>query len=333
MICKKAFETDLAAFLLDPGADQWTQFRAHYPQCPQCSAEVWAWTELDTLLRSGEGERAEAPGAATVHPPEERLLMFEQHPGSMPATERQSIERHLSTCRSCADELRTLRRFDLAHWERPMPAPTLRERFAALGLGTFARRLIVHPAFAYALVLLLLYPTVRGYFPTPSPPQNEELSQPLGATRPELEKEGTTVYSAQARKEEFIAESTRGDGQALLRPSSRPLAAVTPAPQPGWLVVTLEADRSIEVAATSFEEGIVIRIPAVHLSATEVEVVVRAQTRQREVRERFVTSDGRAEMRLPASWVRRGVYRIEVHPAEGGVVGDEVVATFFLRVR
>ena len=52
MTCGKAFEVDLAAFLLEPRSGEWDAFRAHYPSCPECAAEVAAWTTLGTQLGS-----------------------------------------------------------------------------------------------------------------------------------------------------------------------------------------------------------------------------------------------------------------------------------------
>ena len=52
MDCRRAFDVDLAAFLADARAPEWAEFRAHYPGCPACAAEVRAWTELDRLLHA-----------------------------------------------------------------------------------------------------------------------------------------------------------------------------------------------------------------------------------------------------------------------------------------
>lgn len=182
MGCRRAYDTDLGEFVRDPGGSEWTAFRLHYAGCPECSAEVRAWTELHTLL---QGEQTALPeyDPGLPHPAPERLLQFEEAPGSLPAAERQLLERHLARCRSCADELAALRRFDLAAIKRVAPARRVRRVASVADLFAVVRRAVFHPAFAYALVLLLLYPTVAKHVPrrqtaphesAPSPADREE---------------------------------------------------------------------------------------------------------------------------------------------------------------
>src|SRR5438093_9581969 len=149
----RAFDLDLADFVAGSARPEWAEFRAHYARCAECSAEVRAWTELH-LFRQ--------PPAA--HPPEELLLRFETEPGRLPAAERRAVEEHLAGCPSCRDELAALRRFDFAALEpkaavAPAPRPSFAERI---------RRLVVHPGFAYAIVLLLLYPALEGRLRSPA---------------------------------------------------------------------------------------------------------------------------------------------------------------------
>ena len=145
MSCRRAFDLDLADFVAGSARPEWAEFRAHYARCAECSAEVRAWTELHLLLQ---------PPAA--HPAEELLLRFETEPGRLPAAERRAVEEHLARCPSCNDELAALRRFDFTVLEPKVaasPAPSFAE---------WLRRLVLHPAFAYAIVLLLLYPALEG---------------------------------------------------------------------------------------------------------------------------------------------------------------------------
>ena len=152
MSCRRAFELDLAEFVADPRASEFVAFLEHYPACAECSAEVRAWTELEAQLR-GEG--------ASAHPDEATLLRFEQSPGSLGAAERSRVESHLATCHSCADELAALRAFDFAALA-PGPAPAVEAPGSPLaGLLGRLRGLVLHPAFAYAIALALLYPTAR----------------------------------------------------------------------------------------------------------------------------------------------------------------------------
>jgi len=151
MSCRRAFDLDLADFVASSARPEWAEFRAHYARCAECSAEVRAWTELHLLLQ---------PPAA--HPAEELLLRFETERGLLPAAERRAVEEHLARCPSCNDELAALRRFDFAALEpkaaaAAAPRPSFAERL---------RRLVLHPAFAYAIVLLLLYPALEGRLPS-----------------------------------------------------------------------------------------------------------------------------------------------------------------------
>ena len=151
MSCRRAFDLDLADFVAGSARPEWAEYRAHYARCAECSAEVRAWTELHLLLQP--------PGA---HPAEELLLRFETEPGRLPAAERRAVEEHLAGCPSCNDELAALRRFDFAALEpkaAAAPTPSVAERL---------RRLVLHPAFAYAIVLLLLYPALEGRLPSPA---------------------------------------------------------------------------------------------------------------------------------------------------------------------
>src|SRR5256712_9284480 len=151
MSCRRAFDLDLADFVTGSARPEWAEFRAHYARCAECSAEVRAWTELHLLLQ---------PPAA--HPAEELLFRFETERDRLPAAERRLVEEHLARCPSCKDELAALRRFDFASLE-PRAAASPPASFAAL-----LRRLVLHPAFAYAIVLLLLYPALEGRLPSPA---------------------------------------------------------------------------------------------------------------------------------------------------------------------
>src|SRR5436309_392610 len=113
------------------------------------------------------GASADRDGRAREHwsavrdlPAEELLLRFETERDRQPAAERRAVEEHLARCPSCKDELAALRRFDLASVE-PRAAASLAASFAAL-----LRRLVLHPAFAYAIALLLLYPALEGRLPS-----------------------------------------------------------------------------------------------------------------------------------------------------------------------
>lgn len=155
MTCRRAFEADLAAVLHGEGTD--AEFQSHYPGCPECAAEVAVWRELDATLRAG------AP-AREVHPDAAELLAFVDAPASLAASARSAIERHVTGCRMCADETRTLQRTDLGRLvDVPEPASGPAEPVPRRSDETpgWFRRVLWHPAVAYALVAVLLVPVVR----------------------------------------------------------------------------------------------------------------------------------------------------------------------------
>ena len=154
MKCPKAFELDLADFVVDPSSEAWAAFRAHYPECEDCAAEVAIWDEMQAFLRSG------GPGATTAHPPKELLLRYEEQRATLSAIEAAMLGKHLATCRTCPDELAALRTFDFSVVRR-QPAPRAQPWWAlGLELVSRIRPVVMHPAFAYALVLMLLFPAV-----------------------------------------------------------------------------------------------------------------------------------------------------------------------------
>ena len=170
MSCRRAFEIDLAGFLAEPRAEGFAGFRDHYPRCRECSAEVHAWTELDRQLRTRAGS-----GAA--HPSASLLARYDESPRALDPAERVGVVRHLAQCPACRDELRALAAFAP---DRVTSAPVgsfgrrLRERLAPLG------RVAWHPGFAYALLALILLPSVYATVALrfgAVPPASEALSE------------------------------------------------------------------------------------------------------------------------------------------------------------
>src|SRR5262245_21808470 len=104
MDCRRAFEIELGAFLRDPRRREWDEFRAHYPRCAACAAEVRTHTEVALLL-------------APAHPDPERLLLLEDEPAALDAAEHATLTNNVAGCVTCRDELAALRRF--------APAPAL----------------------------------------------------------------------------------------------------------------------------------------------------------------------------------------------------------------
>ena len=190
MKCRRSFDLDLAAYLLDPRDAAWDEFRAHYPFCADCAAEVAAWTAVQQGLAQ--------------HPEPEQLLRWSDHPDSLDPATRATVAQHLERCPSCSDELRALAGFaaspalvadsagaaaagtaavaaeraphrvasELRAGRHGVGGPSARAPAARppskvggrAGLRTL-RRVLWHPALAYAALLVaLLLPSFRARF-------------------------------------------------------------------------------------------------------------------------------------------------------------------------
>jgi hypothetical protein len=131
MTCTRARDVDLAAYLVEPDAPEWREFRTHFPGCADCSAQLEAWTALEVGLR-------ERPAVSAVHPEPAQLVAFEAAPRSLPAERWQSIDQHLRGCRACADELAALRSTDFEAIRASAPLSTT-DALRALGRSLSAR--------------------------------------------------------------------------------------------------------------------------------------------------------------------------------------------------
>jgi len=114
--CARSEQIDLAAFLVEPRAEDWAAFREHYPACPECSAEVVRWSKLEGILRGT---------SQPSHPSEAALLESEADPSTLPAQERRSIRLHLDSCAPCRDALAAVRSFDLESALEPTAAASV----------------------------------------------------------------------------------------------------------------------------------------------------------------------------------------------------------------
>lgn len=148
--CPRCLEIDVAQFLEHAAEPQWRDFREHYPRCPDCAAEVRAWTEVHAALSAD----------VSAHPDPELLWRFESRSAELSADQRGAVERHLRACPSCRDELAALARFDPAKRREPAKGLPGGLGSALAGWLERLRSLVWHPAFAYALVLLLVLPMV-----------------------------------------------------------------------------------------------------------------------------------------------------------------------------
>jgi len=194
MSCRRAYELDLPGFLDTPRDAAWDDFRAHYPRCRDCASEVAAWTSLHQALADRHPEPAELlrwsddpdsldTGArARVAQHVERcaacrdelralagFALPEVAPGAPPATER--VAPALLDGPAAPPHHPTAARTGGRHAEgrsgsRPATAPGA-ARAGAGGRrdGSVVRRVVWHPAFAYALLaVVILLPTFRDRF-------------------------------------------------------------------------------------------------------------------------------------------------------------------------
>lgn len=176
MRCLRTEELDLAGFLADPRGEEFREFRAHYPACHDCSAEIRVWTELHLQLTE------------EAHPSPEDLLRLADDPAELSADERTRLGEHLAHCASCREEMRAVEEYrpdvaaassgaepleegerrplpaaafaDIAQAPRPTPSGPVEHAGAEEPDGWIHRagRVVWSPAFAYAAMLLLGLP-------------------------------------------------------------------------------------------------------------------------------------------------------------------------------
>lgn len=110
MSCGRATRVDVEAYLLDRGAAEFDDFRAHFPECAECAAAVAGWTTFDVALHDLLGE--EGRGVRS-HPLPGRLEAWLAAPESL-GDGAIEIQEHVSSCLSCQTELSVMRGFDAA---------------------------------------------------------------------------------------------------------------------------------------------------------------------------------------------------------------------------
>jgi outer membrane biosynthesis protein TonB len=168
MSCDRLRETDFAAFLAEPRDPAWQAFRAHYPGCRECSAELLRWSGLEQALRDVR---------QTAHPDDARLLAFRRAPASLPAAEREAVRAHLASCAPCRDALAAATSFDVntvlarakpARAERAEKAGGAWERAVEALRGLFGRPALAGLAVA-ALAAVLVLPFLLGDEPDLAP--------------------------------------------------------------------------------------------------------------------------------------------------------------------
>jgi len=189
--CQRASEVDLVAFLDAPRSPEWEEFQAHTEQCAECGRAV---AELGQVQ---EGLRTLGKSGLLDHPSETRLMTYWRSPQRLPEAERRSIQEHLSNCRECIGDLASVEGFAVqrARGEQAdasvakvasdtATGARVRQSLVA-GLARRIPRVVLHPAFGYAVALLLAIPALR-YFTQP-------IAQEPVDRQPELSRSGATV--------------------------------------------------------------------------------------------------------------------------------------------
>ena len=246
--CIRSEQIDLAAFLVEPRAEEWAAFREHYPACPECSAEMARWSKLEGILR-----RPSQPS----HPSEAALLAFETDPGTLPAGERGSVRLHLDSCAPCRDALAAVRSFDLesaleATATASVGAETVQKSRLARLLGSLRETLgslaqpRLPPALVAAGLLVLAIPVALAIWSalephTPTAPRGPgPASEVVASEEPPLERPASEVVASEepalegpAPEPPLHREPPPAPEEQIARaPSGTPPAQDEPAPAP-----------------------------------------------------------------------------------------------------
>jgi hypothetical protein len=153
--CTKVHEIDVAAFVVDPRAPEWAEFRDHLPRCADCALELARFATL-TLALAGEAT------GASAHLSEAQIVALAVPSSQVARDERDRLEAHLAGCAPCRTELAVARGFDFAAISAP------RRRIPRFGW---------RPALAAAAIVALAVPVgaliwrqARETDPISSPP-------------------------------------------------------------------------------------------------------------------------------------------------------------------
>lgn len=286
MSCRRWLEIEIPEFLAEPGAPRFADFRDHYPRCRACSAEVRAWSELHARL---------AAAAGSAHPDPETWVRYAQTPGALASDARRALERHLAGCAACRDELAGLARFSPAALVAP-PEPDAAASRLRAALASLSR-VVLHPAFAYALVALLLLPLARNRGPLrpggsesgrrQSTPAEEAREEDRAPAPPATEFAAGTRLERAAEVDALqqqASEARRARARARADAPAPAQAAATPAPA---AIVSFDPGQPMRLPAFVGDGDVVLRLPLPeHVGpVARFEVRVVDPGRSRELRE------------------------------------------------
>lgn len=224
MSCRRCAEIDLELYLVDPQAPEWQELRSHFPDCADCTAALERATAFEEAL-------SDALGGG--HPTPEAIFDWKRSPSALAPEERQALERHLYSCRVCADALAALADFDFAALAADAPAPVrepVPSRGGLLGwLADLTRGLpggVPGLAAVTALVLVGIWALVSR------PPA------PSDAPRPQLAERGPEL-----RRPERPPEPALPDPEPRPAPSGLALETTPPPAEPVEELAAPEPER------------------------------------------------------------------------------------------
>jgi DNA-directed RNA polymerase specialized sigma24 family protein len=128
--CLRSLELDLPAFLVEPHLGDWSEFKAHYPICQDCSNVVARWTRVESMVR-------EACDGFRRHPPAQDLISLHRDGEGLAYTQYISLMRHLDRCPACGEAMSLLGHFD----RRPIAQMLTRKPKRGWGSGASGGRL------------------------------------------------------------------------------------------------------------------------------------------------------------------------------------------------
>jgi DNA-directed RNA polymerase specialized sigma24 family protein len=103
--CFKSLGLDLPAFLVEPHLDAWSEFRAHYPVCLDCSVVVSNWSAVELLVRA-------ACDGTHRHPSADELIALHRDGEGLAYSQYVLLMRHLDGCPPCGEAMTLLARYD-----------------------------------------------------------------------------------------------------------------------------------------------------------------------------------------------------------------------------
>ncbi len=358
MACRRIETLDLPAFLNEPEAAAFDDFRSHYPGCPECSAEVRAWTELHLQLHA----------EADDHPSVDELLRIQDAPDSLSTEDRERLTRHLSSCAACAEEVRAMEAFAPAPdseriataesapaaragvaFSGSAPSASLREALRRdverelaerpdPGWGRRVARVVWSPAFAYAALLVVTLPLVllrrdvvvepiRPSVRAPATPEtaggvrraaDADSYDAAGAVRPEVARKRRLEEEMVVRSLHVLPSQARSAPDAAPATSPRELDSLEDASDAEAGRIA-PGPRRLTAVRRDGDLVVTVPVPPRFTDVEHLEVLVTTPA-GRELRQPVRGPAGSSfRLVLPAAWLATPTFELEVRDDRGRV--------------